>query len=137
MKGLFMSFLSHSKMSILLSIVVIAALLSTVGVLRLNSPYAALAASGDWPTYLFSIRRIGFNTAETIINPTTAPHLKLNWTHSTGAASTEHPVEVNSLIYWGSWDELEHATNLSGTDVWTTNLGTSTATCSTTTGVGS
>jgi polyvinyl alcohol dehydrogenase (cytochrome) len=35
------------------------------------------------------------------------------------------------MVYWGSWDGLEHASRLSdGTDVWTANLGTSTSNCS-------
>lgn len=37
---------------------------------------------------------------------------------------TTEPVVANGLIYWGTWDGLEHATNPStGKDVWTANLG--------------
>src|SRR5947207_7239169 len=92
---------------------------------------AAHAASGDWPTLLANNARTGFNGVETIINPTTAPHLKLRWTHSTAARITAEPIEANGMVYWGSWDGVEHASRLSdGTDVWTANLGAMTASCS-------
>src|SRR5258708_39942659 len=34
---------------------------------------------GDWSTYLADDAHSGFNRAETTINPTTAPRLKLHW----------------------------------------------------------
>jgi polyvinyl alcohol dehydrogenase (cytochrome) len=81
------------------------------------------AASGDWPTYVFDNGRSGFNSAETIINPNTASNLKLHWSYHGGGAISSQPVEANGMIYWGSWDGLEHATNLNGTLIWSTNLG--------------
>ena len=30
------------------------------------------------------------------------------------------------MVYWGDWNGHEHGTTLSGTDVWTTNLGVNT-----------
>jgi polyvinyl alcohol dehydrogenase (cytochrome) len=30
------------------------------------------------------------------------------------------------MVYWGDWNGFEHGTNLTGTDVWKTNLGTNT-----------
>jgi outer membrane protein assembly factor BamB len=87
---------------------------------------AQAAASADWPTYLMNNSRKGFNGAETIINPTTAPHLKLHWTYKAGAAISTQPVEANRLIYWGSWDGYEHATHLGGSRAWATYLGTTT-----------
>ena len=92
---------------------------------------AAHAASGDWPALLANNGRTGFNGAETIINPTTAPNLKLHWTHSTAGRITAEPIEANGMVYWGSWDGVEHASRLSdGTDVWTANLGAMTGSCS-------
>jgi PQQ-like domain len=89
----------------------------------------ALAATGDWPTYVFNNGRSGFNSSETIINPTTAPHLKLHWTHTAAGPITTQPVEANNLIYWGSWDAgNEHATSLNNSHVWTNQLGTTTDT---------
>ncbi len=80
--------------------------------------------AGDWSTYLMDNEHTGFNKAETTINPTTAPQLKLHWMyHAKGAISTQ-PVEAYGMIFWGSWDGLEHATDLNGHEVWSVNLGT-------------
>jgi polyvinyl alcohol dehydrogenase (cytochrome) len=84
------------------------------------------AAAGDWPTYLMENGRSGYNGAETIINATTAPNLKLHWTHTAAGSISTQPVEANGLVYWGSWDGYEHATNLNNTTVWTRNLGQTT-----------
>lgn len=138
-----MSFSPRSKMSIVLSIVAIMALLSTVvtsnTLQQMHSVYAHTAATTDyWASYAANNRRVGFNFAETTINATTARNLKQKWVHSAGTIISDQAVEANSMIYWGSWDGLEHGTNLNGTEVWTTNLGTSTASCVTTpNGIGS
>jgi len=87
------------------------------------TPLPVQAATGDWPTYLMGNDRSGYNGFETIINTTTAPNLKLHWTHTTGGAISTQPVETNGVIYWGSWDGYEHATNLNNAKVWATNLG--------------
>jgi polyvinyl alcohol dehydrogenase (cytochrome) len=70
--------------------------------------------------------RAGFNAAETIITATTARQLKLHWTHSARGPLSTQPVEANGLIYWGSWDGYEHATNLNNGHVWTVFLGKTT-----------
>src|SRR5438034_2293487 len=89
----------------------------------------ARAASGDWTTYMADNGRSGYNPTETVINPSTAPLLKLKWTHTTAGTISTQPVEANNLIYWGSWDAgNEHATNLSNAHVWTNQLGTTTDT---------
>ncbi len=92
----------------------------------LGSP-AVYATGGDWPTYQFSGARSGFNKTDTIINPSSASHLKLLWTATTKGTISAQPVEANNMIYWGSWNKgLEHATDLNGTSVWETPLGTTT-----------
>lgn len=93
-----------------------------------STPLPAQAAAGDWPTYLMNNARHGYNSSETIINQTSAPNLKLHWTHSTGGAISTQPVEANGLIYWGSWDGYEHATDLNNAKVWAINLGQTTDT---------
>jgi polyvinyl alcohol dehydrogenase (cytochrome) len=94
-----------------------------------STTLTAYAATGDWPTYLSDNGRSGYNSSETIINPTTAPNLHLHWTHTAAGAISTQPVEANNLIYWGSWDSgNEHATNLSNAHVWTNQLGTTTDT---------
>jgi outer membrane protein assembly factor BamB len=86
-------------------------------------------APGDWPTYLINEGRSGFNSAETIINPSTAPNLKLHWSYKVGGAISSQPVEDNGLIYWGSWDGYERATHLDGTLAWAIFLGKETPQC--------
>ncbi|MEO8974001.1 MAG: PQQ-binding-like beta-propeller repeat protein [Ktedonobacteraceae bacterium] len=83
----------------------------------------ALAATGDWPTYLANSAHNGYNNAETIINTSTAPNLKLKWTHTARGGISTQPVEANNLVYWGSWDGYEHATTLSNGLAWATYLG--------------
>jgi outer membrane protein assembly factor BamB len=91
---------------------------------------AALAGSGNgtWPTYLEGNTHSGFNQAETTITVSSAPNLKVHWSYYVGGnfyvkSVTTQPVEANGLIYWGSWDGNEHATNLNGTQVWQKGLG--------------
>ncbi len=96
-----------------------------LGPLR-NAP-AAGTTTTTWPTYLANNAHTSFNGAETVINPTTAPNLKLLWVHAfknyTNRITTQ-PIIANGMVYWGSWDGREHASRLSdGTDVWTANLG--------------
>src|SRR6185312_6363891 len=89
----------------------------------------AKARSGDWSTFMASNARTGYNGAESIINRKTAPNLKLHWQDTAGAISAQ-PIEANGMVYWGSWDGLEHASNLSdGTDAWTANLGQTSGDC--------
>src|SRR5579859_302804 len=98
-------------------------------------------ASGYSPTYLADNGRSDFNGAETIINPSSAARLKLHWSYQAGGyISTNYisdqPVEANGMIYWGSWDGNEHATNLNGSQVWSQGLGyTYNSQCNTTMGI--
>lgn len=135
MRGHFVSFFPRSKVSIILSTVALATLLGALvatGTFRVHSSQAA--TPGSWPTYGFNNARTGFNASETIINPTSAPNLKLKWTATTSGCSgspggptaiSTQPVGVPSLqmIFWGSWDGCEHATNLNGQQVWATFIG--------------
>ncbi len=94
---------------------------------------AAHAATTRWSTFLGSNARTGYNGAETIINPTTVPNLKVHWTASATnhALITSEVMVANGLLYWGSWDGVLHASNPStGQDVWATNLGTRPGGCS-------
>jgi len=89
---------------------------------------AATAATGDWPTYLSDGAHDGYNSVETAINASTAPNLKLKWTHTARGGISTQPVEANNLVYWGSWDGYEHATTLSNGLAWATYLGMTTDT---------
>ena len=113
--------------------VLTAIILCVIGIgpsLALMRYQPAQAASGDWSTFLFDNTRSGFNPAETTINQQTAPTLKVHWSRRVFSHISAEPVAANGLLYWGDWSGVEHASSLSdGSDVWTTNLGTSTANC--------
>jgi len=105
---------------------VLALLLIAAGI----SKQTTYAKAGDWPTYMGNNSRTGYNAAETIINPTSAHNLKLHWKLKAGGMVTAQPVVANGLVYWGSWDGFEHATNpTTGKDVWAVNLGQSSPIC--------
>ncbi len=88
------------------------------------------AQSSDWPTFMGSNARTDYNGSESVINRKTAPNLKLRWSVKAGGSVSSQVVEANGLIYWGSGDGLEHATNPStGVDMWATNLGQTSGKC--------
>src|SRR5438128_3257922 len=87
------------------------------------------AASGDWTTYMYSNTRHGFNSAETVINANTVANLKLKWMHTTSSFIFSQPIVSNGIIYWGSADGYEHATDLNNGKVWADFLGTTHSPC--------
>jgi polyvinyl alcohol dehydrogenase (cytochrome) len=107
-----------------------------VGALSVGATWGGLpaaAASGDWTTYAATNGRSGLNAAETVITPTTASQLNLAWTAAAQNVTpnwvTAQAVVSDGLVYWGSWDGYERATNASGGLVWQTYLGRMAATC--------
>src|SRR5215472_1215142 len=81
--------------------------------------------SSGWTTYMQGNDRTGF-TSDSGFNPTTAPNLHLAWQASDTAPNNgvfPQPVVSNGLVYWGSNDGFERATDTSGNLVWQTNLG--------------
>src|SRR5207245_8998211 len=81
-----------------------------------------------WSTYMFNSARSGYNGAETNITVGSAPNLKLHWRLKEGGLIFSQPVVANGLIYTGTFQGNEIATNLTGKLVWQQNLG-SVATC--------
>ena len=84
-------------------------------------------SSSDWTTYLQGNDRTGFATGESGFNPTSVANLHLAWKASDagpGHGVFSQPVVSNGLVYWGSFDGYERATDTSGHLVWQTNLGT-------------
>ena len=85
---------------------------------------AGAQASGDWPTYLGNGARTGFNSAETIISPTTASSLTQRWTvPADGLPDNQpiaaEPVTANGVVYYGSWDGHEYAVDAAtGASLW-------------------
>ena len=85
------------------------------------------APSSDWTTYMQGNDRTGFASGESGFNPTSVKKLHLAW--QTSDAGPNHgvfsqPVVSNGLVYWGSFDGYERATDTSGKLVWRKNLGT-------------
>jgi polyvinyl alcohol dehydrogenase (cytochrome) len=90
---------------------------------------AKAQAPGDWPTYLDNGARTGYNGAETIITPSTAPNLTQLWTDTAGGSISAEPIQVGGVVYYGSWDGNEHAVvAATGTQLWSANLGQTTDT---------
>jgi polyvinyl alcohol dehydrogenase (cytochrome) len=64
------------------------------------------------------------NSAEAVVTPVTAPHLTQLWADTGGGAVSAEPVQVNGVVYYGSWDGNEHAVNAAtGTQLWSAFLG--------------
>jgi polyvinyl alcohol dehydrogenase (cytochrome) len=84
-------------------------------------------SSPDWTTYLQGSDRTGFASGESGFNPTSVKNLHLAWRASDAGPAHgvfSQPVVSNGLIYWGSFDGRERATDTSGNLVWQKNLGT-------------
>src|SRR6516162_3071513 len=80
---------------------------------------AGAQTSGDWPSYLNNGARTGFNSAETVVTPATSPRLHQLWADTAGGSISAEPIQVNGVVYYGSWDGLEHAVDAAtGTQLW-------------------
>ena len=118
----FTRYFSMTWKRIALAVLGLALVLVCVTVAMSPHPWAIRAAStsgaGDWSTYMYTIGRSGYNQAETIINQASAPNLKVHWSVKAGGAVFSQPVVANGIVYWGSFDGYEHATDLNGQQVW-------------------
>jgi outer membrane protein assembly factor BamB len=93
--------------------------------------------SGNWSTYLNGQGRTGYNAAETVITPSTAPKLTKLWADTAGGSISAEPIQVNGVTYYGSWDGYESAVHAAtGTALWSTDLKTA-SDCSLKVGVAS
>jgi outer membrane protein assembly factor BamB len=80
-----------------------------------------------WTSYLGGNDRSGFAGNESGFNATTVQNLHLAWQASDTAPNHgvfSQPIVSNGMVYWGSFDGYERATDASGNLVWKTNLGT-------------
>src|SRR5947209_15906027 len=115
--------------TISVSILIALLILLTVFVTMPKPTRAVHALGGNWPTFLGDNGHSSFNGAETAINSTTAKTLTKKWTLRSGVAGgriTTQPIVANGMLYWGSWDGVEHASNAStGANIWTAPLGQS------------
>lgn len=87
----------------------------------------ALGGSNSWTMFQGDLGHSGFNGAETTLNANTVSRMTLQWTRKAGGGISSQVVEANGMLYWGSWDGLEHASNpADGTDYWAVPVGTTT-----------
>jgi outer membrane protein assembly factor BamB len=86
-------------------------------------------------TYQVNLARTGYNPNDGITQSAAARFRPL-WTDQVPAAIVDEPAVVGGTAYWGDDQGNEHATSSQGTNLWTTNLGTTTA-CGSTSGVAS
>jgi len=100
-----------------------------VGMLGTRKPAHAIGVADNWPMYLYDIGHSGFNRAENIITPSSAGSLGLQWSIHEGSTISTQAVVANGIVYWGSWDGLEHATYMNGAPAWSANLGTAPTNC--------
>jgi outer membrane protein assembly factor BamB len=108
-------------------------LLAAVGVIAvlvgLPVTQARAQTSGDWPTYLNNAARTSYNGGERLITPSTARKLTLLWNDSVGSPISTQPIQVNGVVYFGSWDGYERAVDVaSGAQLWAAFLGVTTDT---------
>ncbi len=114
---------SHIRIHIAAVGMLILSVFLVMRVLVLPIP-SAHAQVGDWSSYLGGPRHSGYNRSETIINPSTVQNLTQHWSRMIQAKISTQPIVVKNMVYWGSWDGVEHASSLSdGKDIWTANLG--------------
>ena len=75
-------------------------------------------------TYRGDLGRSGYYPSETGVTATNVATLKQHWVTTTGGTgSYAQPMVVNNMVYWGDWNGVEHATDLTGKDVWTVTTG--------------
>ena len=75
-------------------------------------------------TYRGDLGRSGYYPSQTGVTAANVATLKQHWVTTTGGTgSYAQPMVVNNLIYWGDWNGVEHATDLTGKDVWTVTTG--------------
>ena len=90
-------------------------------------PRAYAQRPTDWSTYQYNNDRTGFNKLETIITPESVGSLSPKWVVTAGGSVSTQPVTADGIVYWGSWDGYEHASNSStGAEIWSANLGQTT-----------
>ena len=110
-----------------------------IGVL-VGLPITAARAqpSGNWPTYLYNGPRTGYDGREKIITSSTARKLTRQWVHTTGRPISTQPIQVNGVVYYGSWNGYERAVDAaSGAQRWAAFLGvTNDARCAPSTSIG-
>jgi polyvinyl alcohol dehydrogenase (cytochrome) len=75
-------------------------------------------------TYRGDLGRSGYYPSETGVTAANVATLNLHWMTTTGGTGAySQPIVANNMVYWGDWNGVEHATDLTGKDVWTVATG--------------
>src|SRR5205823_2677917 len=75
-------------------------------------------------TYRGDLARTGYYPSQTGVTPANVATLTQHWKTTTGGTGAySQPIVANNTVYWGDWNGVEHATDLTGKDVWTVNTG--------------
>ena len=75
-------------------------------------------------TYRGDLGRSGYYPSQTGVTAANVATLKLHWTTTTGGTGGySQPIVANNMLYWGDWNGVEHATDLTGKDVWAVTTG--------------
>ena len=75
-------------------------------------------------TYRGDLGRSGYYPSQTGVTAANVGTLNLHWKTTTGGTGAySQPIVANNLVYWGDWNGVEHATDLTGKDVWTVTTG--------------
>jgi len=110
------------------------ALLATLGPVApvAGAEPASIAESTNWSTYRHDNARSGFSATETAITAGSVGSLAPHWVVPAPDSISTEAVIANGLLYWGSWDGYEHASDpLTGADLWAAYAGQETkADCS-------
>jgi polyvinyl alcohol dehydrogenase (cytochrome) len=89
-------------------------------------PSASAQPRLTWPTYMGENARSGEAASATTLTAAMVGHLSMQWTRHAAGPIFAQPVVASGLIYWGSWDGVEHATSAAtGQDIWERYLGQS------------
>ncbi len=102
--------------------------LALLFMLETRTARAETETGASWRTFLANNAHTGFNPAETSITVSTAGNLRLEWSSQASGMVTTQPVLSGGVVYWGSLDGYERATDYNGNSVWQTFLGQTTST---------
>src|SRR5262249_40658848 len=61
------------------------------------SSQSATTSPVNWTQYMWNPERSGYNSRETIINPSSASHLKIHWKYAVKGSINTEPVVVNGM----------------------------------------
>ncbi|MGD0312133.1 MAG: PQQ-binding-like beta-propeller repeat protein [Acidimicrobiales bacterium] len=98
-------------------------LVGVVAALLLASCSSSATKALPLATYHANSSRTGYSTT-TSITPANASRLSQTWHITVPAPLSDQVVVDDGVLYWGDWAGNMHATDRSGTSVWSTNLGT-------------